>query len=677
MSKILIIDDEEKFRTSLSSRLTLRGYEIIALSSGVDAVKVVRGDNDIDVVVLDRKMPDMDGEQVLKEIKAYRPELQVIMLTGHGTTESAVEAGRLDAFCYLQKPCELEKIIETIEEARANKELVMAHHEIPFVEKTTFIHWLKGSHNSRPGFIILGILLFLGIILMPLPQNLENLLSFSKTGQITDLNGGYSDYPKLKEGESISEFYSHKYKLDKTIIDKTGEEVSVPLTTDDVGFRAKVMLGILIIAGLFWATGAMPIGITALLVGVLMYFFGVLKPDDIAASYAKDAVIFIFGVLVIATAISKTGLDRRIGMILLGSSKTITRYLFIFLPLMAICCSFLSEHALVAFSMPVLMIVYLTARQANGQKVNHKLAVLLVLSLSFAANAGGPGSPAAGGRNAVMLGIMSDYGSAPTFGQWVVYGLPFVPVMALVIGLFFYLALRKKANVKELNISSIVKNASQKIGPMNKREYITAVILVLLIVLWITGSDIFGMGGPAILAIVLLNAFRIISWRDISKIHWEVVALYASACAFGKGLAVTGAALYLAQSFVNILPEFMQSGEGLAVAVSVFTGITTNFMSDGATVAAIGPITIPMATISSTHPWMIGFSTAFASSFANMLIIGTPNNAIAYTMAKDPITGEQLIKLSDFLKYGFAILVLNFIVLWFWTILGYWKWIGF
>ncbi len=218
--------------------------------------------------------------------------------------------------------------------------------------------------------------------------------------------------------------------------------------------------------------------------------------------------------------------------------------------------------------------------------------------------------------------------------------------------------------MKELNISSIVKQASEKIGPMNKNEYITAGVLVLLIFLWIMYSDVFGMGGPVILALVLLNIFRVISWKDISKIHWEVVALYASACAVGKGLAVTGAALYLAQSFVGILPEFMKSGEGLAVAASIFTGVTTNFMSDGATVAAIGPITIPMATISATHPWMVGFTTAFASSFANMLIIGTPNNAIAYTMAKDPVTGEQLVSLTDFLKYGFAILVLNFIVLW-------------
>jgi sodium-dependent dicarboxylate transporter 2/3/5 len=276
-----------------------------------------------------------------------------------------------------------------------------------------------------------------------------------------------------------------------------------------------------------------------------------------------------------------------------------------------------------------------------------------------------------------MLGILSDYGIAPTFGEWVMYGLPFVPVMGLVIAAYFFFMFRRKLILKNINVSSLVKEASDKIGPMNKNEYITAIVLVLLIVLWITASDILGMGGPVILCIVILNMLRILRWKDIAAIPWDVVALYASASALGKGLAISGGALYLADSFISVLPEFFRSGEGLAIATSVFTGITTNFMSDGATVSAIGPITVPMAKISGTHPWMVGFATAFASSFAHMMIIGTPNNAIAYTLAKDPTTGEQLVRLSDFLKHGAAILVLSFIVLWAWAFFGYWHFIGF
>jgi sodium-dependent dicarboxylate transporter 2/3/5 len=231
--------------------------------------------------------------------------------------------------------------------------------------------------------------------------------------------------------------------------------------------------------------------------------------------------------------------------------------------------------------------------------------------------------------------------------------------------------------VKSLDVSAIVRKASEKIGPMNSKEYITAAVLVVVLVLWITAGDTFGMGGPVILGLVVLNIFRVLRWRDVTSIHWEVVALYASASALGKGLADTGAALYLADAFLGVLPEVMQSGSGLAIASSLFTGIATNFMSDGATVSAIGPITVPMATISGTHMWMVGLATAFASSFAHMLIIGTPSNAIAYAMTKDPATGEQLVSLGDFFKHGFVILVLSFAVLWFWTILGYWTWFGF
>lgn len=456
-----------------------------------------------------------------------------------------------------------------------------------------------------------------------------------------------------------------------------GEKVRRALSVGETALRAKVMLGILAICALFWATGAIPIGITALLVGVFMYFLGVLQPDDIAAAYAKDAVIFIFGVLVVALAISKTGLDRRIGLLLLWPSKSLWRLMFFFLPMIGITCAFLSEHAMVAFLMPLLIIVYASTVRDAGIEYDRSLAIMLILSLCFAANCGGPGSPAAGGRNAVMVGILSDYGTAPTFGQWVKYGLPFVPVMCLTIGLYFYLIFRKKIKVKQLDVSSIVQQAAARIGPMNRMEYVTAAILILLVTLWVTSSDTLGMGGPVILAIVLLSVFRVINWGDVAKIQWEVVALYASACALGKGLASTGAALFLAQSFINLLPEFMRHGTGLAIATSIFTGVTTNFMSDGATVSAIGPITVPMATISGTHPWMVGLATAFSSSFAHMMIIGTPNNAIAYAMAKDPRTGRQLITLGDFFKHGFVILLLSWAVLWGWIFLIYWPWVGF
>ena len=677
MPKILIVDDEERFRESLARRLKMRGYETLAVDDGEAGVKLIRSDRDVDVVVLDRKMPKMAGEQALREMRAFRPELQVIMLTGHATMQSAMESGRLEAYAYMQKPCEVDELIRVIDTARKDKVHVMERHEIPHVEKGSAWKWLVGSHTSRPGVMLLGLLAFSVITLMPTTHRLIQLVSSPKTGELTDPNLGYASYAKLRVGESIAGYYSRTYHVGEAAVDEQGNEVIKPLAPEHAAFKAKVMLGLLVVAALFWATGAIPVGVTALLIGVVMYFLEVLQPDDIAQAYAKDAVVFIFGVLAMAVAISQTGLDRRIGLLLLGPAKSLTRLLFFFVPLLGIACSFVSEHALIAFIMPLFMVVYAASIRAVGIKRDRALAVMFVLSLCYVANCGGPGSPAAGGRNAVMLGILADYGTVPTFGQWVIYGLPFVPVMGLVIAMYFFLVFRKKLAVKTLDVSSLVRQASERIGPMNRNEYLTAVVLILLIVLWVTCSDTYGMGGPVLLCLVVLNVLRILRWRDIARIQWDVVALYASACALAKGLAVTGAALYLADAFIALLPDFMCSGEGLAMASSLFTGITTNFMSGGATVSAIGPVTISMATISGTHPWMVGLATAFASSFAHMLIIGTPNNAIAYAMAKDPVTGEQLVTLNDFLKHGAVVLLLSFLVLWGWAFLGYWRLIGF
>lgn len=665
MAKVLLVDDEERFRESLARRLRMRGYDTIDLPSGKDALKVVRTDSSIDVVVLDRKMPGLQGEEVLKEIKQYRPEAQVIMLTGHASMESATEAGRLDAYAYLEKPCELERLIEVIDGARQETVYAKQRYEIPHVPERSFKAWLIGTPQSRPGIILLGLVLLLVALLSPAPERMVELLSFEKTGQAADLNRGYAEWSKLAEGESVAEYYLHKAGLEES------------LGADGAAFRAKAMLGVLLVAALFWATGALPIGVTALMVGLIMYLVGVLGPDSIAQAYAKDAVIFIFGVLAMSKAISKTGLDRRIGLLLLGPATSLPRLLFIFLPMLAMACSFVSEHAMIAFILPVFMMIYAASVRAAGVAQDKALATMFVLSICYAANCGGPGSPAAGGRNAVMLGILSDYGMAPTFGQWVVYGLPFVPVMALVIAAYFFIVFRPKLKVQQLDASTLVRQASDKIGPMTRQEYITAAILVLVILLWITAGSVLGMGGPVLLGLVLLNIFRVQQWRDVASIQWEVVALYGSACALGKGLAVTGAALFMADTFVSILPKALEHGTGLAIATSLFTGICTNFMSDGATVAAIGPITVPMAIVSGTHPWMIGLATAFASSFAHLLIIGTPNNALAYAMAKDPVTGEQLVSLGDFLRHGSAVLVLCFLVLWGWTFLGYWRWVGF
>ena len=102
-------------------------------------------------------------------------------------------------------------------------------------------------------------------------------------------------------------------------------------------------------------TEALPLGATDILVGVLLYLFSILPINEISQAYMKDAVFFIFGILAVAVGVAKTGLDKRIGLILLSRIRSTKMFAFLFLPMLALSAGFLSEHALVALLIPVLM----------------------------------------------------------------------------------------------------------------------------------------------------------------------------------------------------------------------------------------------------------------------------------------------------------------------------------
>ena len=113
---LLLVDDEEGFVNVIANRLSKRGINTIKALNGTDAVQALRK-QDFDVAVLDLKMEDMDGIELLKVFKKMVPEMPVIMLTGHGSTRAAREGIEQGAFDYLSKPCELQELIEKIREA--------------------------------------------------------------------------------------------------------------------------------------------------------------------------------------------------------------------------------------------------------------------------------------------------------------------------------------------------------------------------------------------------------------------------------------------------------------------------------------------------------------------------------------------------------------------------------
>jgi len=118
---VMLVDDEVPFVETMTKRLTRRNLTILSAYSGQEALEKLKEHKDVDVVILDVKMPGMDGIETLREINIEHPLVEVIMLTGHATVETAIEGMKLGAFDYLMKPCEVEQLVAKVQEAKAKK----------------------------------------------------------------------------------------------------------------------------------------------------------------------------------------------------------------------------------------------------------------------------------------------------------------------------------------------------------------------------------------------------------------------------------------------------------------------------------------------------------------------------------------------------------------------------
>jgi sodium-dependent dicarboxylate transporter 2/3/5 len=472
-----------------------------------------------------------------------------------------------------------------------------------------------------------------------------------------------------------------KYGFAKKMI-----EWEVAHDTHDAANKAMTVLGIIPMAVIYFATEALPIGLTGILMPLLAYFLHLLPRAMIGKTFAGDAPMFLLGVLAMGVAVVDVGLHKRLASWLLGWTKGFLVPVFVLCISMSVVGSFISAHAMCAFMTPVMAAVYfgaVSARSGEG-KLEHDpaLAKFLLFTLCYALNVGGVGSPAAGGRNVIMMGFWSEYHVPMDFFTWMKYGLPIVPVLGIMVAVYMLLLFGKKIKTKDLTPGlAAIKEETRKMGKMTYAEYVTFGMLLLILALWIVGGEELGLGGPSLLALLIPVIFKTTDWKKIlGGISWDAWFMYCGALTLGALLKESGAALWLAQSFLKILGGLgMSQGFGLWVGMSGLSGLMTNFMSDAGTTALLGPIVIPMGIMTGVQgePWAVGLGVAFATSFAHFLIVGTPNNAIVYGLGIYPDTGEKMIHPMDFVKYGFVLFLLSMVVVWVGEFLVVYNIVGF
>ena len=181
---------------------------------------------------------------------------------------------------------------------------------------------------------------------------------------------------------------------------------------------------------------------------------------------------------------------------------------------------------------------------------------------------------------------------------------------------------------------------------MKGSDWLTIGFFILVLIGWIFGSGEIGIGTVAILGATAFLVAGLVNWEDMnSGVNWGVVLLYAAAISLGVEMKDTGAARWVAETFLDWLRPFgADSGLGLWAAVSALTTLVTNTMSNGAAVAVLGPIVLKLAVVAGESPIVIGFVTAVSSAFAYLTVVGTPACTIVYA--------SGYLKATDFLNVG-------------------------
>ncbi|MBN2242843.1 MAG: DASS family sodium-coupled anion symporter [Acidobacteria bacterium] len=438
---------------------------------------------------------------------------------------------------------------------------------------------------------------------------------------------------------------------------------------DDAARRIRVVIAMVAFVVACFVTEAIPLPGVAFCIGLILVFSGIVSRRDVASLYWSDACWFIMGSLMFAAAFVKTGVDKRICLILFRSlAKPSARWITaIMIIVIAPAASFISDHALAAIFLPIGLILYHNSLTGKNRE-DPELAKMMMITIAMACNIGGFGAPSGGARNVIIMTYLEDmFGISIGYGQWILFGMPFVLIMIPIL----WLAVNLRFKPKVRNLAPALASLKQDISHMGKwsgKQILAIAIFLIMLAGWITEANILaqllgvrlGIGVIAVLGAVAYLLTGVVNWRDYhEKVDWGVVWLYAGAIIFGHVLDESGGAYWIARSIVQGLAQIgLQSGAVLVFTASAVTAFITNLMADGPAAAAVGPVTLNMAAVAGPGSLLVpftGLATACASSFAYLLVIGTPPNAIVYS--------SGYLAAKDFFRVGVICLIAAFAVL--------------
>ncbi len=457
-------------------------------------------------------------------------------------------------------------------------------------------------------------------------------------------------------------------------------------TPEGLSPEGKYVGAIALLMAVWWISEALPIAAIALIPIALFPTFGIMTSQEVTNQYADHIIYLFMGGFLIAVTMERWELHKRVALNIIRMVGTGPSQIVLgFMIASALLSMWISNTATAMMMVPIgLAVIKQVSEIIDQQQMQHidtrpehfRFAIALMLGIAYACSIGGVGTIIGTPPNTVLVGVVeSSFGQTITFAQWMAFGIPFVVVM---LGLC-WIYLVRVAFPPELSTlpggKEFIQREVDQLGKMTKEEFRVAIVFACVALAWILRGFIdiealdkvhdstiaiagalvlFGMPSDFKKGVFLLD------WNTAVKIPWGIIILFGGGLALAHGFSTSGLAEWIAQSLTVL--------EGVHILVMLFgvillTVMLTEITSNTATATMLMPILSSMAVAMMIHPYALMVSAALAASFAFMLPVATPPNAVVF--------GSSFITIPQMAKAGiwmnlisvFIITIMTFILL--------------
>ena len=473
---------------------------------------------------------------------------------------------------------------------------------------------------------------------------------------------GYQRYLAFMAGLNLAFLWKRRWFFITMVV---GFLLMSAPTPSGLTHEGQIVLVMSLMATMLFITEAIPLPTVPLLIVVGQVFLLKVDPTKVAQSLMTDSVLFIMGSLMLAVAIVRQRLDKRVAWWIVR--MTGTNIYAISFGITAVCgviAAFIGEHTVAAMMLPVG--VTLITLSSNDPKKVHNLAAVILFSISYGCSIAGVATPSGGARNAIIISYWKDFFYNPAdpatyrflmdYVSWIIYAFPMFLIRLPIVTLLLIWTFKPEVTDMSRAVSRLRTQVSMQ-GPMRASDWLTILIFALTILGWVTLSNSYGLGVVAIGGAAAFLILGLVRWEDLhSGVNWGVVLLYAAAISLGVEMKATGAAEWVAESvFEGMRAVGASNTFGFNTFISLLTIGVSNTMTAGAAVAVLAPIVLKTAVAAGQDPISAGFVTAISSAFGYL----TPAAQPAFTI----IYASGFLKGSDFFKIGIRMMALSFVVL--------------